>query len=642
MDTSRYVELFLSESREHLRALARSLLGIEQGGGDEPVEEAFRAAHTLKGMAAAMGYAAIADEAHALEDRLESIRSGTLAVSAELVDELLAASDRLHSALEASAFTASEAGPPGERPDDPGGAGTGGPADAPDSAAGAAEGTASAASGDGPVAEADLGAFLDDVDIDGLEADPSPAARILIDVSAPLKAARATIVCRDVEKVAPIVSCEPEAFDDTFDGNFRLVFPPGADVDALDAAIRRGGEVKAVTWETARRVAPRPDPTRGSTTHAAVRRVRVDQAHLDAIAEAVGELAVLRAELKSVAHGRPAAERVSEEMGRLLDDLEHAILGVRMIPVREVFERFPRVVRDAARSTGKNVRLALEGTEITLDRSILEEIGDPLLHLLRNAVDHGIEAPVERLSAGKPEQGSIILRAARERAAVVIDVEDDGRGISRARVLERARREGLVEDGVEELRDDELLRLLSRPGFTTASAVSGLSGRGVGMDVAVSRVRGLGGSVSLSSTAGAGTRFRMRLPLSLALAPALRVQVGGEDYVIPLNHVEEVVELSGAVSRQRGREVLELRGEVVPLVRLGRALSCRATGVDTAAVIAGSGPARGALAVERLIGREQMVVKRFDGPAGTLPCFSGVTVLGDGRPALVLDPMSVF
>ncbi len=307
-----------------------------------------------------------------------------------------------------------------------------------------------------------------------------------------------------------------------------------------------------------------------------------------------------------------------------------------------MFERFPRVVRDAARTTGKDVGLVLEGTEITLDRAILEEIGDPLLHLLRNAVDHGIESPAERRASAKPPAGTIVLRAQRERAAVVIEVEDDGRGIAPAEVLDRARREGLVDDAVEELRPDELLRLLARPGFTTAGAVSGMSGRGVGMDVVVSRVRGLGGSVALDSRPGAGSRFRLRLPLSLALAPALRVQVGGEDYVIPLNHVEEVVELTDSVSRQRGREVLELRGEVVPLVRLGEALACAAAGRATTAVIAGSGAARGALAVERLIGREQMVVKRFDGPAGTLPCFAGVTLLGDGRPALVLDPMSVL
>lgn len=634
MDTSRYVELFLSESREHLRALARSLLGIEQGG-DEPVEEAFRAAHTLKGMAAAMGYAAIADEAHALEDRLESIRSGALAVDADLIDELLAASDRLHAALETSALAPSP--PDGPGPSGPGEAGAGGATEDPGAAADPARPVAT-----GSPADADLAALLDDVEIEDLEGDPSPAARILIDTSAPLKAARATIICRDVEKVSPIVSSEPEGFDDAFDGNFRLVFPPGADVDALDAAIRRGGEVKAVTWETARRVTTPRAPARGPSAPAAARRVRVDQAHLDTIAEAVGELGILRTELASVARSDPRVERVSEDMGRVLDDLEHAILGVRMIPVREVFDRFPRVVRDAARSTGKDVRLVLEGSEITLDRSILEEIGDPLLHLLRNAVDHGVEPPAERRAAGKPAQGSLVLRAARERAAVVIDVEDDGRGVARADVLARARREGLVDDAVAELRDDELLRLLSRPGFTTASVVSGMSGRGVGMDVAVSRVRGLGGSVALTSTPGRGTRFRMRLPLSLALAPALRVQVGGEDYVIPLNHVEEVVELTGPVSRQRGREVLELRGEVVPLVRLGQALACRGGGADTAAVIAGSGAARGALAVERLIGREQMVVKRFDGPAGTLPCFSGVTLLGDGRPALVLDPMSVL
>jgi two-component system chemotaxis sensor kinase CheA len=617
VDTSRYIALFLSESREHLRALARSLLGIEAGEGAEPVEEAFRAAHTLKGMAAAMGYGAIASEAHALEDRLDAIRSGALLVDGDLIDELLAASDRLHAALEATS-PEDEVGAPATRGDEPR-----------DRAAPAGD---------------DLRGLLDDEELADLDDSVSPAARILIEPSAPLKAARAAIICRAIEKVSVIDSCEPAAFDDAFDGNFRLTFPPGADVDALDAVIRAAGEVKAITWESASRVR-RSGPAAPAATapHAVVRRVRVDQAHLDTIAEAVGEFGILRTALAALAEPDTPVERISEEMGRLLDDLEHAILGVRMIPVREVFERFPRVVRDAARGSGKDVSLVLEGIDITLDRAILEEVGDPLLHLLRNAIDHGIEPPEERRAAGKPGQGRLVLRARRERAAVVVEVEDDGRGISRREVLDRAKRQGLVDAAVDELGDDELLRLLARPGFSTRDAVSELSGRGVGMDVAVSGVRAIGGSVALATRPGAGTTVRMRLPLSLALAPALRVQVGGEDYVIPLNHVEEVVELNGNVSRQRGREVLQLRGEVVPLVRLADALSCGGErGRETAAVVSAGAGARGAIAVEVLIGREQIVVKRFDGPAGTLPCFAGVTLLGDGRPALVLDPTSVL
>lgn len=628
MDTSRYIELFLTESREHLRALSRSLLGMERGEGQQPVEEAFRAAHTLKGMAAAMGYAAVANEAHALEDRLEAVRGGAVAIDADLIDELLAASDRLHAALEATTSPAPE--PDAEQASD---ALTGvtGDADGPAAPTGAAD--------------QGLDGLLDDAELDLPEPDEaSPAARILIDPSAPLKAARAAIICREVEKLTPIVTCEPAVFDDAFDGNFRLVLPPGVDIDVLDKAIRAGGEVKAVTWETARRV-QRREPQRRSAERApaVVRRVRVDQAHLDAIAEAVGELGILRGALGSLVEPDSAVERISEEMSRLLEDLEHAILGVRMIPVAEVFERFPRVVRDAARTAGKQVALQMEGTDITLDRAILEEIGDPLLHLLRNAVDHGIESPDERRAAGKPAEGSLTIRAARERAAVVVEIRDDGRGISRERVLQRALVDGLVEEGTTELRDDELLRLLARPGFTTRDEVTELSGRGVGMDVAVSRVRALGGAVALTTRAGSGTTIRLRLPLSLALAPALRVQVGGEDYVIPLNHVEEVVELNGSVARQRGREVLQVRGEVLPLVRLGETLACRGrSGRETAAVIAGGGGVRGAIAVDRLVGREQMVVKRFDGPTGTLPCFAGVTLLGDGRPALVLDPTSVL
>ena len=361
----------------------------------------------------------------------------------------------------------------------------------------------------------------------------------------------------------------------------------------------------------------------------------------------MGELAVLTARLREMSGALDGVNGLSDLISRFerqVSDLQHTVLGMRMVPVGEVFDRFPRLVREAARELGRQVDFEIRGREIELDRAILEQVAEPLLHLLRNAVDHGLEPPEERRERGKPERGRLLLEASRERSSVVIRVQDDGRGISRARVVARARAAGLLRDApAGELGDDELLRLMCLPGFTTAERVTEISGRGVGLDVVVNTVRRLGGALGMKSEEGRGTTFTVRLPLTLAIAQALHVQIGGEDYAIPLTHVAEAVELgAGMVGRARGKEVLRLRGEVMPLVRLRSMLQTGAEGKESAAVVTQVGERRAALAVDRLVGRDQILVKRFDAPIGALPFFSGVTLLADGRPALVLDPTSVL
>jgi two-component system, chemotaxis family, sensor kinase CheA len=312
-----------------------------------------------------------------------------------------------------------------------------------------------------------------------------------------------------------------------------------------------------------------------------------------------------------------------------------------MVPVGDVFDRFPRMIRDAARSLGKEVDFQVEGRDIEIDRAILEEIADPLVHLLRNAVDHGIESPAERYGAGKSEKATLTLRAWRDRSSVRVQVQDDGRGVSVKKVLAKARAQGMAVPDTNEVSNEELLRILAAPGFSTAEQVTDVSGRGVGMDAVVSRIRALGGAIDMQTQFGEGTTFTLRLPVTLAIAQALRVRVGTEDYAIPLTHVAEAVELDTyAIDKHKGKEVLRLRDEVLPLVRLRNVMGSSA-GKEQAAVIAELGERRTALAVDELVGREQILVKQFDGAVGTLPIFSGVTLLADGRPALVLDPISV-
>jgi len=287
----------------------------------------------------------------------------------------------------------------------------------------------------------------------------------------------------------------------------------------------------------------------------------------------------------------------------------------------------------------------MEGEEIELDRSILDEIGEPLLHLIRNAADHGIEAPDQRAAAGKPVEGRILLSATRERNSVALRVSDDGRGIDRAAILTRARREGLADAGTETLTDDLLLRVLSRPGFSTAESVSGVSGRGVGVDVAVTRVRALGGTLDIGTEAGRGTSFVIRVPLTLAIVRALLADAGGERYAVPLAYVAETVEFDPrSVTALRDREALVVRDRVIPTVHL-RSLVGRRGGPAAArapTVILEIGDRRTALVVDALRGQQDIVVEPFDAPRGMPPFVGGATILADGAPALILDAAALL
>jgi len=310
-----------------------------------------------------------------------------------------------------------------------------------------------------------------------------------------------------------------------------------------------------------------------------------------------------------------------------------------MTPVWQVFDRFPRLVRDLARELGKQVAFRVEGKEIELDRAILDELGDPLLHLLRNAVDHGVESQAERRRRGKKPEAEIVLAAVRERASVAISVSDDGRGIDRKSILERAKRDGVVDPHAEALTDDQLLRVLARPGFSTAEAVTSVSGRGVGIDVAVTRIRALGGSIEIRSVEGKGTTFVMRLPVTLAIVRALIAGVGAERYALPLTYVSETVEFGvQATTTVEGREAIVLRDRVVPLVHLRRLLGVSGDAPTRCPIIVlEMGERRSGIVVDGMLGQQEIVVKGFDAPQGTLPVFSGATIMGDGVPALILD-----
>ena len=302
------------------------------------------------------------------------------------------------------------------------------------------------------------------------------------------------------------------------------------------------------------------------------RHVRIDLRRLDSLMNLIGELVITRGRLFEIARGLadPALDDALAQASRLIGDLQDEIMTCRMVPVWQVFDRFPRLVRDAARTLGKDVTLEIEGKEIELDRSMLDEIGDPIVHLLRNAVDHGIETPDERTKQGKPAIGRLTLSAARDRSNVLIRVSDDGRGHRPQQgAAQSAQDTGLIDPATLELTDEELMRLISKPGFSTAEAVTEISGRGVGIDAVQNRVRALGGSVDIRTAPGRGTTVTARLPLTLAIMRALLARVENEVYAIPMAHVRETISLDGAnISTLQGKPVLILREVVMPLVRL--------------------------------------------------------------------------
>jgi two-component system chemotaxis sensor kinase CheA len=342
--------------------------------------------------------------------------------------------------------------------------------------------------------------------------------------------------------------------------------------------------------------------------------------------------------------GDPVLGEVSERVSRLVSAMQTEVIAARMTPVGEVFERFPRLVRDLSRELGKQIRFDMEGEEIELDRSILDEIGEPLLHLIRNAADHGLEKPADRIEAGKPAEGRILLSAARERNTVALRVIDDGRGVDREKIMAKARADGIAPE-TDVLTDDMLVRVLAKPGFTTAQAVSGVSGRGVGVDVAMTRVRALGGTLEVRSELGRGTTFVIRVPLTLAIVRALLTEAGGERYAVPLAFVAETVEFDRQmVTAIRDREALVVRDEVIPTIHLRDLVAARGgrASVRRPTVILEMGERRTALVVDALVGQQDIVVEPFDAPRGLPPFVGGATILADGAPALILDAAALL
>ena len=628
-DSARYAELFLTESRDNLVAVNEALLRLERDPREsEAIDAAFRAVHTIKGMAGVMGYAAVADLAHDMEALLAGARDEHRGLRSDDPPMLFEAADALEASIEASVA---------------------GRSDDVDVSAICAR-LRGWATGMHAV-PATVGEFL-------LPPGEGVAVTVTLARDATLRGARATLVLQRARTLGHVVSVVPDEralAEDHFEHTFAFRLKTNASQELISETVRAAGFVESVRVMREPRAA---DPAAASidradsawntgTLKAPLQRyVRIDLRRLDALMNLMGELVIARGRLEQAlsVHADPALHDAAGAVGRLIGDMQSGILSSRMVPVWQVFDRFPRVVRDAARSLGKELDFTIEGREIELDRALLDQIGDPLVHLLRNAIDHGIEAPDERERAGKGRTGRLTLSAARDRSSVVIRVTDDGRGIDRARMLARGQAEGSLDATREGLSDEDLLKIIARPGFSTAERVTTLSGRGVGVDAVVNRVRSIGGSVELRTAHGKGTSITIRLPVTLAIIQALLAKVGEETYALPLTHVRETLQLTPAVVRRvRGMDVLVLRDEVLPLLSLRQIVELPVRDAEgSQVVVLEVADRRAGLVVDQLRGQQEIVVKPIDSARGAASCFSGATILGDGVPALILEATSLL
>ncbi|MFD1888362.1 chemotaxis protein CheA [Paenibacillus wenxiniae] len=688
MDMNQYLAMFIDESNDHLQSLNEKMLELESNPTDLGIVQIiFRSAHTLKGMAATMGFEDLAALTHQMENVLDLVRNEKLAMQEFIFDTLFKGLDALESMVQditqggegkadVTAIVESlQAIVRGEMP-----------SDAPAATASAVApattvGVASATS-------IELDEFQQSVIEQSLSAGHQALyMEIAIREDCQLKAVRAYMVFDLLERYGDVIKSEPSTQDieqDKFDRNFSLYYVTQKDAAELEPMVTSISEIEsvkvtmldpsslkemvsskepqsiaapvveaapvaaptatAVKTETAAPAA-KAAPTKAPTP-APSRTIRVDIDRLDVLMNLFSELLIDRVRLEQLASEVkvPALTDTVEHMGRVSSDLQNIVLKLRMVPVDTVFNRFPRMVRDLAKSLDKKLELIITGAETELDRTVIDEIGDPLVHLLRNSVDHGIESVAKRVAAGKEETGTVKLSAFHSGNHVFIEIEDDGNGIDRDIILRKALKNGVVSQEVANtMKDEEVYQLLFAPGFSTAEVISDISGRGVGLDVVKSKITSLGGHVMVSSELGKGTKFSVQLPLTLSIISAMLIRVGSEKYAIPLTSIVETGIIKAKQVRDlHGSQLIPYRDTHIPLLSLSRVFEVpdfdEREEEETEIVVIRKGDKLAAIAVENFIGQNEIVLKSLGSYLPETMGISGATILGDGQVALIIDP----
>lgn len=693
MDMSRYLGLFVTEASEHLEALGRDLVQLEKEGGASAVDSMFRHAHSVKGMASSMGFEPIATLAHRVEDLVDAVRQDASRLNRELVDLLLTATDTMLAQVRSVAENKApdEAGPlltqlsarvssltgqapaptrvmkatalrmtpvparpadgsappPASGPPLPPSVNT--PVPLRPEALNAA--AAAAAATKAPAAEVRLDA--------GPQARWSVKVRVVPTCQVP--GVRAFLVHKRLSGLGTVSELRP-ALEDLKagripDGLIQCEVETSAGEQGIQGALRNVSEVELVSIKPVITAPPPPPPaaaaapavaTEGARAagEAAPRTVRVRTELLDYFLDTVGELMLATARLREVGkelpeNVRPPLEEGVYRLHALVKDLHDKVMSARMTPLSLITDRLPRTARDIARKRGRDVDLVITGAEIELDRAILDELADPMLHILRNCIDHGLESPEERTAAGKNPKGKVQVSVRRARDRVVIEVEDDGRGMSAEKLKAAALARGsITPEAAARMSDREAFMLACLPGVSTAKDVSEISGRGVGMDAVKRVVENVGGTLEIDSEKGKGTRFTLRLPLTVAVVHLLLVEVGEEVFGLPIAKVVGAQEANAdELSRSRDTALLPHGNTLLPVHALDQLLGLPALerrGVRPFVVMEGDS-GKVALAVDRLLGQEEVVLKPLSRPLDLLPGLSGVTILGSGRPVFILD-----
>lgn len=706
MDVSQYLGIFLDESREHIQTLSDQMMILEQEPeNQDAISEIFRAAHSLKGMAGTMGYKRLQHLTHVTEDCFSDIRSGSMAVTSELMDVLFQALD----AIEGYVNTIQESTDEGDDDNEnivneinriraaATGKGDAAPAPKKEESADTAEGGADAAPANDKAAYRNI--KLDE-SAKGVMEDAIVAGKhvfgfsVYIQETCLLKAARAFLVIKALEDMGEVIATDPSSQDiedEKFDFSFSLFTICDNDIDTAKAAIMSVSEIEeavgeeytvemmqnfggaaaaeeapaesAETKEEAPEVKETAPAVKQETAPASKaenagkpqaqakkpvisKTIRVDIEKLDTLMNLVSELIIAKNTIVSAADGGESSSQTLNEQVEYLEsvttNLHEAVMKVRMVPIESAVNKFPRMVRDLEKKLDKKMQLTITGEETELDRTVVDEIGDPLMHLIRNSADHGLEHPDERAAKGKPEMGTIFLNAYQDGNSVIIEVGDDGKGIDveavRAKIVER----GLAsEETAAQFTDKEVINYLFDPGFSMAKKVTDISGRGVGLDVVKSNIESLGGDVSVKTKLDEGSTWIIRLPLTLAIIQALMVIVGEEKYAIPLDSITTIESVQESdLKLVQGKEVIQLRGTVIPIVRMSNILGVESThnmDEDMIVVIVKKGDSQAGLVVDELMGQQEVVIKSLGKYINTDRVISGATILGDGEVALIID-----
>ena len=675
---NQYMDMFLDESHEHLQSLNEGLLRLEENMEEiDAVNDIFRNAHTLKGMSATMGFAKIAELTHEMEDVLDLVRKSQLKLNEDIMDTLFKCLDSLEQMVDSVGNgEAEDVVDVSDLVAKLSSISKGTPAPAADGAVAAAPAAASS----GGDAAAGTNLDLDDIDLDVMKKAKEAGMnlfhiKVTLMETCVLKAARSVMVMHALDEVGDVLKSIPPAEDleqERFERSFDVLIATSGDAEAMQNAVDTVSEIEDVAVTAvdpdkvgkeaapapaaapaaaapAAKAAPAPKKEAGKPAAAPAKKqhqsqsVRVDIEKLDTLMNLMGELVINKVRLEQIGQTHRLSDLMEtlEQMDRVTGDLQNIVMKVRMVPVSAVFNRFPRMVRDVSKELGKDINLTIEGEETELDRTVIDEIGDPIMHLLRNSLDHGVESPDKREAKGKPRTGEVGLIARHEGNNVVIMITDDGAGIDANKIRRKAVEKGMISQSeADSLDDSDAVRLIFLPGFSTAEQITDISGRGVGMDVVRSKIEALSGHVDVETHIDEGSVFKIKLPLTLAIIQAMLVRVQEEMYAIPLTSIDSTINIEPSdIQTVQNKEVIVLRGEIIPIIRMEEALQVPHTkdSDEHFVVVVHAGEAKAGIVVDNLIGQQEIVIKTLGNLFAGLKLFGGATVLGDGRVALILD-----